>query len=161
MSYGQQLTKEFLEELTGLKAIENARPDSLEGLEVDLLFPKIRLAVEFQGDQHYLPIYGFKDHNRQKENDIRKRRMVFEQGYVLLRLKAIDLNFFVLEKKLRSAGKSLKIPMRARNPDKANLARLNKLAVDYRKKLIANYDSPTCRRPMLMKKKIKEWRLSN
>lgn len=54
MSYGQSLLKQYLSLILGPDLIEDARPDFLMGLELDIFVPRLRLAFEFQGDQHFV-----------------------------------------------------------------------------------------------------------
>ncbi len=146
MSYGQQLTKKFLITLIGLEPMEDYRPAWLEGLELDLFWPQIGFAVEFQGDQHYLPVFGQPDFFRQKSNDQKKKRLLAQRGIKLMQIEAIDLQIGKLNAKLKNAGRMMGIPLRIRNPDAKALSSLSKEATAYRHFLIEKYGSPTSRK---------------
>jgi hypothetical protein len=158
MSFGQQLTKEFFIELTGLTPEEDHRPEWMHGLEIDLWFPAIGLGVEFQGDQHYMPVYGHKALFRQRLHDTIKKDIAKNRGIALICVKAIDLEYGRLTMKLKTAGKKILSPMRKMNPDYDKLRELNKRATEYRKTLVANFASPSCRRGKCIKKQKKLWR---
>ena len=63
------------------------RPDWLEGLELDIYVPDIKLGFEYQGIQHFQPIkhWGGKEKLKiQKEHDARKKRLCDELGISLI-----------------------------------------------------------------------------
>jgi len=162
MSYGQELTKQYLTILTGLEPIENHRPEWLSGLEIDLFWPQLKLAVEFQGDQHYLPVFGQTQLLVQKRNDKSKVQMLQSRGIALIKLNAIDLEYTRIDGKLKRAGKSVRIPMRAVNPNKTELRRINKLATEYRKTLVKGFKAPSARaRGASQRTAKREWLIEN
>jgi hypothetical protein len=58
------------------EVIHHHKPVFLEGLEFDIYIPDVRLAIEYQGIQHYEPINrfgGISGHEKLKERDARKR----------------------------------------------------------------------------------------
>lgn len=162
MSYGQELTKRFLVELIGIKPIKDHRPDWLNGLEIDLYWPDLKLAVEFQGDQHYVPVYGRDMLRSQIWRDREKRKIMVCCGIQPIQIRAIDLQYAILSRKLKVAGKRLGRPLRIRKPNLVELKKLNKLAVEYRKTLKENFTSPSSRKsgPSRLRELIK-WKEEN
>ena len=66
------------------------RPSWLDGLEIDIFIPEIRLAIEYQGRQHYEPIefFGGNDAFKKRiELDNKKRILLNENGIRLLEWK--------------------------------------------------------------------------
>lgn len=56
--------------------IRNDRPEWLEGLELDIHLPILRLAIEYNGQQHYHPIDAWGGEEalaKRKENDRKKK----------------------------------------------------------------------------------------
>lgn len=130
MSYGQRILTEILEHLfSGVKARQNARPWWLEGLEIDIFYPEMRIGFEFQGDQHYVDIYG--NLSDQKARDARKKEICRQRGIKLFLIDAIDLDCKRLFLKLRPHLKWLDAsfqkedPMVAKLDHKARLYRAN------------------------------------
>lgn len=143
MNYGQDLAKRMLSEYLGPPSHENYRPSWLHGLEIDIYWESLRIAVEFQGDQHYVPVFGYSSFNSQVRNDRSKKRMLSDLGITLIRIQAIDLEYTRLNRILRRSGQ------RYRKPEGSalrNLRALNKEATSYRKTLRINYTSMTCTR---------------
>lgn len=143
MSYGQQLTKQFLERLLFEPFLEEYRPDWLFGMELDFFFPSLNFAVEFNGDQHYYDTDHFGSSAKQRARDSRKRAICKERGVILLTLQAIDLQKGVIVRKLK-----FHLPNVKRRKVWKRQSQLERDAIAYRKSLIRNYNSPTA-----MKKK--------
>lgn len=55
----------------------------LNGLEIDILIPSIRLAIELNGPAHYFPIYGDKQLGKTINKDIIKQIETQRLGYRL------------------------------------------------------------------------------
>lgn len=72
---GQEIAQIYIEYLLAEKPLVNYRPDWLCGLEYDMFFPKHNVAIEFQGDQHYIPIFGKESFESQIERDEKKREL--------------------------------------------------------------------------------------
>ncbi|AWW28433.1 hypothetical protein DOZ58_18310 [Acetobacterium sp. KB-1] len=69
------------------KVIRHHRPDWLEGLELDIFLPDIKLGLEYQGIQHFKAINhwgGMKQLKVQQEHDDRKMRLCDEAGIRLI-----------------------------------------------------------------------------
>ena len=63
------------------------RPQWLDGLELDIYIEELNLGIEYQGKQHYQAVEywgGEKQLQKQKEHDIRKKRICREKGVTLL-----------------------------------------------------------------------------
>lgn len=147
-SYGQTLMRRYLELMFDAKALEDYRPDWMGGLELDLFWPEASFAVEFQGDQHFVPSFGIDALLKQKENDARKRQICAQRGITLLRLAAIDMEYTLLYRKLKAPfkGKHRILSFIKRPWIRRQLKALNREAVAYRATLVENYNSPTARK---------------
>lgn len=148
VSYGQTLMRRYLELMFDAQAMEDIRPVWLDGLELDLFWPEIGFAVEFQGDQHFVPAFGVDALFTQRANDAKKRQLCAQRGVILLRLDAMDLEYTTLYRKLKGPLKPLR-RLRAfikRREIRGRLRALNKAATAYRATLVSSYDSPTARR---------------
>lgn len=149
MSYGQQLLSQYLQHLLPFEVHENARPDWLKGLEMDFWFPGLRLAVEFQGAQHYAPRDGdFHAFRRQRHNDRRKRQVLTARGILLIRVDAIHLGYGALLCRLRSVAKmhGVVLPVRDGREALRGCRDLDRAARAYRQILRDKHDDPTVRR---------------
>ena len=124
---------------------ENFRPDFMEGLELDFFYPDYKLAIEFNGDQHYFKT-GFGDPTKQKYNDAKKYRLCMTYGITMFSLEAIDLEYTKLSGIIKRLGifDSRKFTAHIKTI-KPELREFNVLATKYRKTLISSYDSPTAR----------------
>lgn len=151
-SYGQTLLKRFMAEMLPGEPLENHRPDWLMGMELDLFWPLFNIAIEFQGDQHYLPVYGRGSLQSQQARDKQKKAICDDRGIFLIRVDAIDLQHSVLSRKLKAAFRKLEGGRRhggrfgIRKRDKNALRRLNKEAIAYRITLKERFGSPTAYR---------------
>lgn len=147
-SYGQRLMRRYLEMMFDAQALEDSRPLWLEGLELDLFWPEIGFAVEFQGDQHFVPSFGLDALLTQRENDSKKRRLCEQHEIILLRLEAIDLEYTTLYHRLKAplSGMRRLLEFIKRREIRKRLRKLNKLAIEYRATLVDGYNSPTARR---------------
>lgn len=138
-SHGQHLLQQYLECLLRRSATIDARPTWLGGLELDLYFEDCKFAVEFQGDQHYMPVHGESRLRIQQHNDRQKRKLCEEHGVILLRLDAIDLEYTILNRKLKPYWTWP-------TPDKKRLKFLNRIATQYRELIREKFGSPTAHR---------------
>lgn len=69
------------------KVIRHHRPDWLDGLELDIYISDIKLAFEYQGQQHYHPVKawgGEKGLKRVKERDKKKRLLCADKNVRLI-----------------------------------------------------------------------------
>jgi hypothetical protein len=67
--------------------IRHLRPDWLEGLELDIYLPSLRLAFEYQGQQHFHPIKawgGQEALEAVRTRDARKAQLCNRQGIALV-----------------------------------------------------------------------------
>ena len=72
-----------------MQVIRNYRGRELERLEIDIWIPDIKLAIEFQGEQHYKSTThwgGEAGFVRRQENDRRKRELCSLLGYQLVEI---------------------------------------------------------------------------
>lgn len=77
------------------EVLRHARPPFLEGLELDIFVPSLRLAVEYQGEQHYVPfshLGGARNFRQVQQRDTKKAAFCKKHG--------IDLRFFTIADKL-------------------------------------------------------------
>jgi very-short-patch-repair endonuclease len=58
-----------------------------EKYEVDLFFPSLMVAIEIDGPQHFLPIYGEKNLNRNIKYDAIKNGFLISRGICVIRVK--------------------------------------------------------------------------
>ena len=70
-----------------------SRPDFLEGLELDVFLPRLSLAFEFQGQQHYEPVEhwgGIDGLQNLRKRDKRKRTLCKKHGVDLIEIRFDD-----------------------------------------------------------------------
>jgi hypothetical protein len=73
--------------LNRYQVIRHYRPEWLDGLELDIYVPELKLAFEYQGQQHFFPIaaWGGEDAFRGlQERDNRKKKLCAELGITLI-----------------------------------------------------------------------------
>lgn len=170
-SYGEQLLRQFLEiMIPDLEREYNYRPDWLQGLELDIYFPQARVGVEFNGDQHYFFTGTFGDPGEQIRRDRIKRNLCNKIDVRLICVTAIDLEWTKLNGLVKNVivdraheysgfpsreetRVSPRLPKDEFNKRKKEqqaqnrkLRPINKLATEYRKTLVKNYNSPTARK---------------
>lgn len=101
-SRGQSLLRDLLlAMISGAAPLENFRPDWLHGMELDFWFPQHQLAFEFQGDQHFAPVFGIDSHRAQAERDAIKRKLCLERGVILIAVEARELEIRKLRNKIK------------------------------------------------------------
>ena len=69
------------------EAVRHLRPDWLDGLEIDIWLPERRLAIEYQGQQHFHPVEawgGAAALSAVQARDARKARLCAELGVHLV-----------------------------------------------------------------------------
>ena len=72
-----------------MQVVRNYRGRELERLEIDIWIPDLKLAIEFQGEQHYKSMThwgGEAGFVRRQENDLRKRELCKLLGYTLVEI---------------------------------------------------------------------------
>lgn len=75
------------------EVIHRSRPDWLQGLELDIYVPSRRLAIEYQGKQHFRPTGhwgGEEAFFRTQERDRRKQRLLSEKRITLCTFSEVD-----------------------------------------------------------------------
>jgi hypothetical protein len=75
------------------EVLRNARPDFLDGLTLDVYVPESKLAIEYQGFQHFEPAehLGGEKHFRQTlRRDQRKKKLCRENGLTLVEFDISD-----------------------------------------------------------------------
>lgn len=145
LSNGEKLLREYVLLLfPGEEALYNYRPGWLYGMELDVFLPRLSLAFEFNGDQHYVDT-DFGPCAPQVKRDRNKRHLCRERGVGLVIVEAIDLEYTKLRSKIKAKAKRDTLPCMTKQSVKG-LRKLNKQAIEYRKTLIQKYDSPTARR---------------
>lgn len=136
-SYGQQICRRYIESLINARFYENYRPDWLFGMELDFYFPDYKLAIEFNGDQHYFATGLSDDPSLQRKRDLRKRYICRDRGVKLVVLKAIDLVRCKFNQKFKRI-----VPMNRG----FKMSSLDAEAKRYRATLKENFNSPTAHR---------------
>ncbi len=136
-SHGQSLARQFISAIAKPRFIENHRPEWLYGMELYFFFPDLNVAIEFNGDQHYLPT-DFGPHDDQKRRDKRKKELCLQRGVKIQVWEAIDLQVRVARSKLKSL-------MGDSNLTKEHPHDLTREATKYREVLREKYGSHTCR----------------
>lgn len=63
-----------------------------EKLEVDILIPAYRIAIEVDGPAHFMPIWGEKRLNKTRSADTRKNGLLLGNNYSILRIKCLHTN---------------------------------------------------------------------
>jgi len=106
VSHSELLAKQVLDQyLGGFKKIDNVRPDWLDGLEIDRLYPTLGVAIEFQGDQHFRVVPGMHrvpaDFQKQLHLDTKKSRLIEENGLKLYSINLYDLDRFRVKNLLK------------------------------------------------------------
>ena len=92
------MVKLFYKWFEGFIQHTQASPDWLKPQRLDLFIPELRLAVEYQGEQHFMPIEifgGEKGFQNRKENDKRKKKLCVANG---VDLEYISYNEDMLER---------------------------------------------------------------
>ena len=72
------------------KVSHHYRGAELEGLELDIWLPDLRVGIEYQGQQHYTPVEhwgGSAGLKKRMANDRKKRRLCKDLGYHLVEIK--------------------------------------------------------------------------
>jgi len=147
LSNGERLLREYVALLfPGEDVVYNYRPSWLLGLELDIFLPRINLAFEFNGDQHYVDT-EFGPCKKQIARDRMKRDLCYKNRVSLVIIEAIDLEYTKLRSKIKvKIRHNKKIALqRMSSGTKKKLSAINKRAIEYRKGLIQKYNSPTAR----------------
>lgn len=56
----------------------------LDGYEIDIWIPELRIGIEYNGQHHFKPVYGEKVFNRTKQSDKEKAHIAVEKGIKLV-----------------------------------------------------------------------------
>lgn len=176
-SYGQSLLKQYLELfLPSFPFQENFRPSWLFGMELDFFNDSLRLALEFQGDQHYAPTGLFGDCTDQQRRDQRKRELCVQRKILIQSVLPSDLNVSKMRNLAKRAirfgsnyRKENGLPdllWRVGNPPNLALNFLRAKCGEYRRNLIEHYGSCVAfrkgrKRDEAQKRLIEKWNTSN
>jgi len=82
-----------------LKIIQNDRALLPSGLEVDIVIPRLKLAIELNGPVHYFPLFGDEKLAKIRAADILKQVEIQVAGYSLL---VIDISAYGYFKKTKA-----------------------------------------------------------
>lgn len=75
------LSGRLKEGFPNFEVLENSRDLLPQRLEIDLLVPAAKVAIELNGPTHYLPIFGEEELEKVKNRDAIKRDMLRKEGY--------------------------------------------------------------------------------
>jgi len=91
---GSQIEKILDEALTkeGYNVIFHKTGLIEDDLEIDILIPDLKLAIEIDGPSHHLPIYGEDKLQKKREADQRKNGLLISAGYSVIRVKYLVKN---------------------------------------------------------------------
>lgn len=171
MSHGQELAIKWATLFLGKPSHTDYRPDWLEGLELDAYWEHINIGLEYQGEQHYLDVYGKENLIKQVGRDKIKKRICRERKMVLIRVDSADFDLEGFEERIRlfisqsKRNRKLfdRISNRTRNKVipmvRETLGKLISESNDYKKYIKKKYGSPMVlrgwRRHKAMKKLVK------
>jgi very-short-patch-repair endonuclease len=136
-SYGQQLIREFINATIDAPYMENQRPEWLNVMELDFYFANIKMAIEFQGGQHEVPVYGYANLKAQRARDADKRAICAQRGITLISMDASDLKVGRFRSMLKQRGFADFL----RHVSRAN--GLDAIASKYRQSLKSSFGCPT------------------
>jgi hypothetical protein len=149
ISNGQKLLAEYLVALTKVHPEMDAHPEWANGLEIDMLWPKFDLAVEFQGHGHFSPVFGRREFKIQQANDRAKVILCERAGIVLVRIQICELQHphivdLMLRRFMQSyggqAGAQRFFQIAGENPiSRPELSVYNKFFADYRRTQITRH----------------------
>jgi hypothetical protein len=87
-----------------LEVIHHYRGNELQGLELDIWIPELRLGIEYQGEQHFQAIEHWGGENglkKRQENDKKKKNLCKQAGYKLIEFHySEELSEIVIRKRL-------------------------------------------------------------
>lgn len=92
------LSSLILRDFPSLEIIQNERALLPSGLEVDIIIPRLRLAIELNGPVHYFPLFGNQKLVKIQAADILKQIEIQSIGYNLL---VIDISAYGYFKKAK------------------------------------------------------------
>ena len=78
----QNMIRNIVENTFQSSSISNYRPNWMKNpntsrnLEIDIWLPELKLAIEYNGQQHYEPVWGEKEFGEIKERDKIKKRLI-------------------------------------------------------------------------------------
>lgn len=140
-SYGQQLCGKWLKAIVPFNYLENHRPSWLYGMELDFFFPELNLAVEFNGDQHYINTEAFGDCRTQQNRDRRKKEICKQRNICIVVLRAFDLTNSALRCKFKKILKSAGFKIKPCNQKEKIF--LDQESAQYRRLLFEKFNSKT------------------
>jgi very-short-patch-repair endonuclease len=86
---GSKAEIKIMDELkkAGYNPLHHHRPLEKEKLEVDIIIPDKRIAIEIDGPSHYKPIWGDINFDRTRKADIEKNGILATNGFCMIRIK--------------------------------------------------------------------------
>lgn len=101
---GEQIMKDLLTGPLHSHYIDNYKPSWLGGLEIDRYYPALRMAFEFQGDQHtqfsFIKHKNHEDFISQWRRDEQKRSVLLKKKICLVEYNAKELTPTIFSRKL-------------------------------------------------------------
>lgn len=95
------------EDFQNLSVIQHGKPAFLGNQHYDIWIPKLKVAIEYQGEQHYKPVDYFGGYGAfvaTKERDERKRLLSVENGVTLLYVQK-GYHYSEIQEKIKAASR--------------------------------------------------------
>jgi hypothetical protein len=95
LNLGEMLMKDLLDIIFTEHCINNYKPSWLNGLEIDRYYPSLRLAFEFQGEQHFRYSFSMYESHElfltQVKNDLHKKEILKSKKICLIEVETNEL----------------------------------------------------------------------
>jgi hypothetical protein len=100
----KKLCNLLVNEFPNLNILPNDKT-MLDGLEVDIAIPSLKLAIEWNGIVHFKPIYGQKKLNKVQNNDTKKLKIASKKNINLIVITDLVSNDKILQKAFNDVKK--------------------------------------------------------
>lgn len=143
-SMGQYYLGCFIKKFFREEFRENIRPKWLSGLEIDFYCEELKLAFEFDGDQHSYKMHNVHTPNSliiQKRNDVLKKQLCKENNVTLIKIEAYGLRYKYFKRLLKKNN------VKFFNVSYGHCLELSIKCDHYRNVLLKEFNSPTATFP--------------